>query len=127
MAGKLILGTLLALAVLGCAAPKSQALLRFDALVGKSVDSVPADWGPATRTVAMPDGHVTYVWDLGAREEEQELQDPKDPDQPRVPRYHTGMSHSFVQEENGRGCLWILEVDQAGVIVQIAHEGKGCR
>jgi hypothetical protein len=126
MAGKMILGTILALAVLGCAAPSSPALRRFDALVGKSMDSVPAEWGPATRTVDMPDGHVSYVWDLGAREEDQELLDPKDTDQPKVPKYFTGISHSFVQEDHGRDCLWILEVDQAGVIVKIAHEGRGC-
>jgi hypothetical protein len=120
MTGKRILGTILTLAVLGCTPPAPVVSGRLAGLVGTKVDRLPADWGPATRTVSMPDGNVTYVWDIQPTEDMLEAAAAREL---REHPFYTGLQHAPKEAMN---CLWIVEADPAGVIVKVGHQGTGC-
>ena len=113
MTGKLILCTIFALAVLGCAPPAPVPEARFAGLVGTKVDLLPADLGPTIRMVDMPDGHVTYVWDRGAAQVEPVKEQ----------KFYTGMPP---RPPVTKDCLLLVEADPAGVIVKVSHLGNGC-
>lgn len=107
----LVLGGLLAMITVGCSGrPEFQASLN--AWVGQDATHLLDAWGPATRTIQTPEGHMVYVWDRTIA-----------PEGPGIlPIDNPGVLVPKPVKE----CMRIAEADAAGKIVKMDYQGDAC-
>jgi hypothetical protein len=98
---------------LGCATRGADFEASLGSWVGKDVNLLVSDWGPATRSFQAWDGSTTYVWERPGQE---------GPTGPKVPPHYTGMAVKVVDHT----CTRTVNTDEAGKILEIHYAGGAC-